>query len=111
MEETYKEVSGYIYYCNEIIEENAIDIKIPNAHISSKATKVNFCEFIEDAYEEILLAEKAGKIHIIRYEQFIDKRKAWLERVIEEEYSSIENHPEYRFFLKNKFADILKDKS
>lgn len=111
LEETYKEVSGYIYYCNEIIEENTIDIKIPNAHISSKATKVNFCEFIEDAYEEILLAEKAGKIHIIRYEQFIEKRKAWLERVIEEEYSSIEDHPEYRFFLKNKFGDILRDKS
>ena len=90
---------------------SAIDIKIPNVHISSKTTKVNFCEFIEDAYEEILLAEKAGKIHIIRYEQFIDKRKAWLERVIEEEYSSIEDHPEYQFFLKNKFGDILRDKS
>ena len=57
------------------------------------------------------MAEKAGKIHIIRYDQFIDKSKAWLERVIEKEYSNNEEHPEYRFFLKNKFGDMLKDKA
>ena len=51
----------------------------------------------------------------LRMESYVLKntiRMRWKKHIkkIEEEYSRIDDHPEYRFFLKNKFGDILKDK-
>lgn len=108
-EETYKGVSGFIYNCENIEDEKSLDIKIPFAHITSKPVSVSGIEFIKDAYEELLLAEKNKKIKIIRYEEFIKERKNWLSNIIKEEYKNAENHKEYKFFLENKFPDFIKE--
>ena len=109
LEDTYKGVQGYIYSCKQILPYKELDIKIPNAHITSQRTEVNSCEFVADAYEELLKAEKNGLITILRYDEFIgnEKRKEWLHKIIVEDYKNNESHPEYRFFLREKFKEIL----
>lgn len=109
LEDTYKGVQGYIYSCNNIKVYHGIDIKIPNAFVSSEKTVVDSCEFVVDAYEELIKAEHEEKITIIRYDEFIGnkKREEWLKKVIVEDYKNSELHPEYRFFLKKKFSKIL----
>lgn len=60
---------------------------------------VEAAEFIPNAYEAILQAEKKGKLGIVRYEEFIGKREEWLRKIIKSEYESAVEHPEYRYFL------------
>ena len=57
--DTYKGVSGYIYYA-EKIKENDFPLQIPDAAVSSEPVPVVFCEYIPDAYEAILEAERKG---------------------------------------------------
>lgn len=64
-------------------------------------------EYYPDAYDALLAAEKAGLIRIVRYDEWIVRRKAWLERVMADEYKKAGDHPEYRHFLKGKFGSIL----
>ena len=87
-----------------------INIKIPNAHISAQRTEVHSCEFVPDAYHELLRAEREGKITILRYDEFIANRKRleWLGKVIADEYQNNGSHPEYRFFLKARFGELLE---
>lgn len=101
--DTYKGVSGYIYSCNHLEKCEKGNIGIPDVYVSSVPVKVDFCEYIEDAYTELLLAEEKGLIKIVRYEKFIQKGEAWLRKVIREEYENNFDHPEYQFFLKCKF--------
>lgn len=110
LEDTYKGVQGYIYSCNEIMLNDEIDIKIPNAYVSSQKTLVDSCEVVPDAYDAIIKAEREGKITILRYDAFIQnrQREAWLRSITLEEYENSAEHPEYRFFLKTKFSDILR---
>lgn len=109
LEETYKGVHGYIYSCNQITPYKEFDINIPNAYISSQKTAIDTCEFVNDAYEELKKAECEGKITILRYQEFIAKsqRKDWLQKIILEEYRNSESHPEYRFFLEEKFGNVF----
>lgn len=104
LQDTYIGVPGYIYSCNDIKVRTNFEINIPNAHITDQCVNVDECEFIADAYEEILDAEKRGFIAIIRYEQFIERGNAWLDRVIRDEYANNKEHPEYQYFLKRKFG-------
>lgn len=60
-----------------------------------------------DAYSEILQAEKKGLLKIVRFNDFISEREQWLCRIIKEEYDGAADHPEYRFFLENKFKTII----
>ncbi len=110
LEDTYRGVQGYIYSCSQITPYREIDIKIPNVHISAQRTEVHSCEFVPDAYNELLKAECEGKITILRYKEFItnEKRQEWLGKVIAEEYQKSESHPEYRFFLKARFGELLE---
>ena len=101
--ETYKGVSGYIYYADVICENND-SIKISNAVASSKPVPVSGVEFIEDAYAELLHAEKEGLIKIRRYEEMSDKMLGWIEKTIRNEYTEAENEPDYKHFLKAKFS-------
>lgn len=110
LEETYKDVSGYIYYVPFIEKKDDFELNIPNAFVSDKSMQVSGYEYVEDAYEELIKAEKEGLITIVRYEEFIAKRADWLKRVIKEEYKQSEDHPEYRYFLKAKFNWILEEK-
>ena len=109
LEDTYKGVKGYIYSCNQITPYQNLDIKIPNAFISTQKTPVDNCVFIPDAYNEIINAEKNGLITVLRYNEFISdvKRKEWLERVITDEYRKNKEHPDYRFFLRSRFSAII----
>ena len=66
-------------------------------------------EFVDDAYMEILRAEKQGLITIIRYEEQTDKKKDWITRTIRQEYEDAGNHPEYRHFLKGKLPILAKE--
>ena len=73
---TYKGVSGYIYSV-ETIEKSGFDLQIPDAAASSTPADVVSVEFIPDAYEAILQAERAGLITILRYEQMPAKMREW----------------------------------
>lgn len=99
---TYKNVSGYIYKAKNV-EDSGFEINIPDAITSIKPVEIYDVEYINDAYEEILEAEKDGLIKVIRYEEMSEKKKEWLKNTIKEEYKNAINHPEYRFFLEEIF--------
>lgn len=107
LEETYDGVNGYIYSSEKIEADKQFELNIPYAFVTRKETEVTHCEYIESALEEILKAEKQGLIRIVRYNDFIEKREGWLKRIIPIEYSESQNHPEYQFFLKEKFSEYL----
>lgn len=104
---TYKGVSGYIYSVKAIID-SGFEVQIPDAATSAESVDVTDVEFIPDAYEAILQAEKDGLITIVRYEEMSDKMREWNQRTIKEEYEKAEGHPEYRHFLRGNFPDIIK---
>lgn len=107
LEETYDGVNGYIYSCEEIEAERQFELNIPYAFVTGRETEAAHCEYVENALEEILKAEKHGLIRIVRYNDFIKKREEWLKKIIQTEYNKAFNHPEYQFFLKEKFAAYL----
>lgn len=104
---TYKGVSGYIYSVKAIID-SGFEVQIPDAATSAESVDVTDVEFIPDAYEAILQAEKDGLITIVRYEEMSDKMREWNQQTIREEYEKAEGHPEYRHFLRGNFPDIIK---
>lgn len=103
IEETYKGVSGYIYYADVICENND-SIRISNAVTTSKPVPISGFEYIEDAYSEILKAAEAGLIKIRRYENMSEKMLAWIESTIKNEYKDAAEETDYRYFLKAKFS-------
>ena len=107
LEETYEGVGGYIYSCTNVEKDMDFELKISDAIVSRKNVYVDSCEIIDDALDNILKAEKAGQIRIVRYDDFISKREKWLQSIIKSEYSEAINHPEYQFFLEEKFAKYL----
>lgn len=102
LRDTYKGVSGYIYSAENVIV-NEESINIPDAATASFPVKVTGVEFIEDAYEEILKAEKSGLIKIRRFDDMSENMLSWIEKTIKTEYENAENEPDYRHFLKAKF--------
>ncbi len=107
LESAYKGVSAYIYSVDSVID-SGYELNIPDAVTSSVAVSVNGAEYVPDAYEAILEAEKSGLLRITRFEEMTDKKKDWLNRIIAEEYAQADEHPEYRYFLHNKFPEILE---
>ena len=105
---TYKGVSGYIYSA-ETMTDSGFAVQIPDAVTSSLPVKVSNVEFVTDAYEAILQAERAGLITILRYEEMPAEMREWNERTIKEEYDNAADHPEYRHFLKGKFPHIIRN--
>lgn len=103
---TYKGVSGCIYRV-ESITDSGYESGIPDAVTSSKPVIVSGVEFVPDAYEAILEAEKEGLICITRYNEMTEKKKEWLRRVMAKEYEQAKDHPEYRHFLEDKFRGIV----
>ena len=106
LEKTYKGVSGYIYTVQEI-EEAGFQTNIPDAAVSEKRVNVCGAEFVPDAYEAILEAERSGLVSVIRYDKTTEKMRDWICKTINEEYACAELHPEYRHFLRGNFPDIL----
>ena len=105
---TYKGVSGFIYSVETIVESD-FALQIPDAAASSIPADVTGVEFIPDAYEAILQAERNALITILRYEEMSEAMKEWNERTIKEEYEKAVDHPEYRHFLRGNFPDVIKD--
>lgn len=106
-EDTFKGVSGYIYMASEV--KNSEPLRgIKDVFVTKDQTKVDGCLFIKDAYEELLKAEKEGKIEIERFEKLTEKKKAVIEGMILKEYANT-NNQDYKEFLIDKF-DWLKDK-
>lgn len=106
--ETYAGVEGYVYSVKD--DENLIaKSEILDCVVSNKPVPVEMVEYIPNAYEAILQAEKEGKIGIVRYEEFVGKREEWLRRIVRAEYDSAVEHPEYRHFLQGKFERYLKN--
>ena len=103
--DTYKGVSGYIYSV-EAIADSGISLQIPDAAASCAPTPTKSCEFIPDAYEAILEAEKKGLISILRYEDSSKEKLEWIERTIREENENAVDKPEYRHFIEGKFPFV-----
>lgn len=103
--DTYKGVSGYIYKTSNIPNIKPLE-DIKDVYVTDEDTKIEDCEYIEDAYEEILKYEKLGLIKIMCYEEFIKIKKDWLYNIIQKEYDESQDQPEYIHFLKNKFPFI-----
>ncbi|MBQ4382656.1 MAG: hypothetical protein II794_07975 [Oscillospiraceae bacterium] len=108
LEGVYKGISGWIYMAGSVTD-SGFEVKIPDAVTSSRPVKVTGAEWVPDAWEAMLQAEEQGLITIIRYEEMPEKLAAWLAKVIPEEYRSASEHPEYRYFLRAKFPEILKE--
>lgn len=113
LEDTYKGIEGYIYSCSKIDPYQKLNIKIPNTFITAQKTTVDNCEFIPDAYNEMINAEANGLITILRYNEFISniKRREWLKKTIIDEYRNNSAHPDYRFFLESRFFAIINHDS
>lgn len=105
--DTYKGVSGYVYFA-EMVEDSGFLTNIPDAVTSEKTIVVNDCEYVADAYEAILEAEKHGLIRITRYHELSDKMMKWIKETIIKEYEQADEYPDYRFFLEAKFGDFLQ---
>ena len=103
--ETYKGVSGYIYYA-ESIQEPEQAIPILDAAVSSIPVPVDGVEFVPDAYEALLEAERRGRIYLTRYEELTEKNRAWIRETLQKDYVKAKDQPEYRYFLKSKFDFI-----
>jgi len=105
---TYKGVSGYIYRA-ESITDSGLTIQIRDAAASSEPVEVSGVEFVPDAYEAILQAERDGLIDILRYEDMPEAMREWRERTIQKEFENAVEQPEYRHFLRGNFPDIIKE--
>ncbi len=108
LEKTYQGVSGYIYSAETVVD-SGFELQIPDAVTSSLPVKVTGVEYIEDAYEAILEAERKNLISVMRYEEMPEKMKEWNRRTSMEEYRNAAEHPEYRHFLTGNFGDILAE--
>ena len=107
-EDTYKGVAGYIYGVNNILNMT-VQTDIPGAIVTSDEVKVDYCEYIPDAYEAIMCAVDAGVIQLKKYEENSQRMLNWIESIISNEYESAKEHPEYKYFLEAKF-DFIKNK-
>lgn len=105
--DTYKGVAGYIYSA-ACVEDSGHSIQIPDAVTSAGPVTVNGCEFVPDAYEAILKAERAGLITIRRYQELSSREAVWIEHTVIQEYRDTEDEA-YRYFLKGKFPQVLSD--
>ena len=107
LQETYKGVSAYIYtvYQNEKIQ---VLTNIPDAFYSYEPVQVVSCEYIEDAYAEIIKAYKESKIDIIHYDDWTETQREQNHRMIAKEYENAYEYPDYKYFLENKFPWLKK---
>ncbi len=105
--DTYQGVSGYIYAA-EKITDSGFQIQIPDAAASSEPVLVKSCEFVPDAYEAILAAEKEGLISVLRYEESSHAQLEWIEKTIRKEYEEAVDKPDYRHFIEGKFPFVKK---
>ncbi|MDE6594730.1 MAG: hypothetical protein K2K44_01820 [Oscillospiraceae bacterium] len=98
--ETYEGVSGYIY---SVLETGKPMKDIPFAFVTDNPVEVLGCEFVADAYAELLQAAKQGKIIMNSYESNSPQKLKWIEKTVREEYEDPNSTAEYKYFLKCQF--------
>ena len=103
--ETYKGVSGFIYSVSQLSDYEKLE-DIPYAVATPNPVEADNCEFIPDAYEALLEAEKEDRLVLTRWEQNSRDKLNWIEKIIRSEYDNSEKYPEYRVFLRDKFSYI-----
>ena len=104
--DTYKGVSGYIYATETI--GLAKELKdIPFAFATTSEVSVEHCEFIDDAYKAILLAESRGEMIINRYDDLSQSKLDWIWTNVKKEYENNQDRLDYCSFLKAKFPTII----
>lgn len=106
--ETYRGVSAYIY-STEIIPDVKKLNGIPFAVTANQPVKVQHCEFISDAYEEIMKAVEDRKIIIEQYEDISDRKRKWIKETIIKEYRDNQLAKDYVHFLLAKFPFLTTD--
>ena len=106
VEDTYKGVSGYIYAIKTVPGMREQE-DIPDAVVTGEPVPVIGCEYVPDAYEAIIQAEKSGLIFIQRYENIGEEKRRWIERTVKSEYEEARDIPTYRHFLSGKFPEIV----
>ena len=100
--DTYAGVSAYIY----TVEPSDAILrfeKIRNCFYAETPQKVVGCEFVPDALEALLRAEREGRIVITRYEELSDRMRDWIHKTTFDEYRNAACAPDYRFFLETKY--------
>ena len=108
LEDTYRGVSGYIYRAAALPGASR-EIGIPDAAVSNRPVPVDGAEFVPDAWEAILAAERAGLLALTRYRELTEKKRAWIRDTMREQYSGAGDHSEYRHFLKSKFPFLSRE--
>ena len=105
--ETYGGVGGYLY---AVAETDAVVRfeKIPDCFYAETPQKIVSCEFVPDALEALLKAEREGKIDILRYADLSEKMRRWLYDTTFEEYRGAADAPDYRHFLEKKFPYVAE---
>ena len=101
--DTYAGVSGYIYAV-EATDAIKPFANIRNACYAESPVPVVSCEFVPDALDALLMAERQGRIAIVRYAELSDKMRQWLYETTFDEYRSAA--PDYRYFLEKKFPYV-----
>lgn len=105
--ETYQGVGGYVY---TVEGDFTPQPDIPHGFTSAEPARVVACEYIPDALEALRQAEKQGKIRLKSYAENSEKTMHWLENITCEEYRRMEDAPDYRRFLEDKFPHYLHKK-
>ena len=107
MKDTFEGVSGYIYHVKNLDNAQALN-GIKDVFVTQDEINIDGCEFVQDAYVEILKAEKAGLIVLERFEDISEQKLQWIEKTIINEFANSDND-DYKEFLLDKFV-WLKDK-
>ena len=98
--EAYAGASGYIYAVETIVPSD-LPLRIRDSAVTEHPARVAACEFVPDALEAILAAEREGRLSVLRYEDAPEKIDAFNRSVIPDEYRN--GSPAYRYFLRAKF--------
>ena len=103
--DTFAGIPGWIYRAES---ENCIPLEgIPGAFVSETPVKVAGREFVPDAYEAILQAEKEGLVLLRRYESHSPEKLRWIGDMVKKEYQNAAKYPDYQDFLQAKFPHLL----
>ena len=105
--DTYAGVSGYIYSVGKTDALQPLK-NIRNAYFAETPLPVISCEFVPDAMDAMLSAEREGKIVITRFAELSDRMREWLRRTTLDEYRRAP--PDYRFFLEQKFPYVKNER-
>lgn len=105
--ESYYGTSGYIYSTKSDLGMKPLK-DIRNVYINENEVKPDKVEYIENVYDEIIKAEKDGKIKIFRYEDISEERKAKNNKMILDYYLNECKSKSEKYYYENHFECLEK---